>query len=86
MAEWDPATLNTIISHIINYKYAKLRVFSKLCRFFLFFQLLRGSENICRNLSFIRIEMWARFPFGVEKAKILCEEVANLSIMLCRFC
>ena len=83
MAEWDPATLNTIISHIINYRYAKIKVFSKFCRFFVFFFF---SENLCRHLSFIRIEMWARFPFGVEKAKILCEEVANLSTMLCRFC
>ena len=33
----DPATLNTIISHIINYRYAQLRVFSKLCRIFVFF-------------------------------------------------
>ena len=48
--------------------------------------MLQGSEDLCRHLSFIRMEMWARFPFGVEKAKILCEEVANLSTMLCRFC
>ena len=60
-------------------------MFSKLCRFFGFFQLLRGSENLCRHLSFIRIEMWPHSPFGVEKAKILCEEVANLSTMLCNF-
>ena len=85
MAEWDPATLNTIISHIINYRYVKIRVFQSSAGFFFFFQLLGGSENLCRHLSFIRIEMWARFPFGVEKAKILCEE-ANLSTMLCRFC
>ena len=58
----------------------------KALQVFWFFQLLRGSENVCRHLSFIRIEMWALFLFGVEKAKILYEEVANLSTMLCRFC
>ena len=63
----------------------KYRCFQSSAGFW-FFQLLRGSKNLCRCLSFIRIEMWARFPFGVEKAKILCEEVANLSTMLCRFC
>ena len=47
-AEWDPATLNTIISHIINYRYAQLRVFSKLCRIFGFFSccgVLKTSEE-----------------------------------------
>ena len=82
MAEWDPATLNTIISHI---NYAKLQVFSELCGFSVF-QFLRGSENLCSHLSFIRIEMWARFPFGVEKAIILCKKVTNLLTMLCIFC
>ena len=74
MAEWDPATLNTVISRIINYRYVKVRVFQSSAVFFGLFQLLGGSENLCRHLSFIRIEMWARFPFGVEKAKILFEE------------
>ena len=52
----------------------------------LVFQILGGSENLFSHLSFIRIEMWARFPFGAEKAKILFEQVVNLSTMLFIFC
>ena len=53
---------------------SKYGCFKALQVFLVIFQLLGGSENLCRHSNFIRIEMWARFPFGVEKAKILCEE------------
>ena len=53
---------------------------------FLVSQFLRGSKNLCSHLSFIRIEMSARFLFGVEKAITLCKKVANLPTMLCIFC